>query len=276
MAAPYIEPMKPSNVTLFRSSETSQSRLNCLPDELVQKILDFAMLSKSPFYLDEFLRASKVAEHNRVGKTSHGKNGSAKIPSLSDNLYDCLDATQRIHLRDWRLINGTCKRFRRLGKEAFFSSKTFHMDPSQAEKLQNLQLTRLSAEDQEAALKFIPSIVFFLSSVGSPRPFLTLPRCVSAFRRLAHLDLILGIHKGEPIDDIKTAWDARTAPSHFVDALASIGFPVDDIQIQVLTFSGAWSYHEECLISRVYPVLEVIARAKAKKDPKKAIRAAFP
>ena len=147
MAAPYIEPMRPSNVTLFRSSETSQSRLNCLLDELVQKILEFAMLSKSPFYLDEFLRASKEAEHNRVGKTSHGKNGSAKSLSPSDNLYDCLDATQQIHLRDWRLINGTCKRFRRLGKEAFFSCKTFHMDPFQAEKLQNLQVIRLSAED---------------------------------------------------------------------------------------------------------------------------------
>ena len=150
------------------------------------------------------------------------------------------------------------------------------MDPFQAEKLQNLQLTRLSAEDQEAALKFIPSIVFFLSPVGSPSPFITLPRCVSAFRRLAHLDLILGTHKREPINDIKTAWDARTAPSHFVDALASIGFPVDVIHIQVLTFPGAWKCHEAYLISRVYPVLEVIARAKANKDPKKTIRAAFP
>ena len=263
-------------MTLFRSSETSQSKLNCLPDELLQKILEFTMLSKSPFYLDEFLRASQEAENNRVGKFPHGKPGSGKSPSLSDNLCDCLDVTQQIHLQDWRLINGTCKRFRQLGKEAFFSSKTFHMDLFQAEKLQNLQVTRLSAEDQEAALKFIPSIVFYLSTAGSPSPFLTLPRRVSAFRRLAHLNLILGYQKMMTIDDITTAWDARTAPSHFVDALASIGFPVDDIQIQVLTFPGTWSNHEECLRSRIYPVLEVRARTKAKKDPKKAIGAALP
>ena len=268
--------MRSSDVTLFRSPETSQSKLNCLPDELLQKILEFTMLSKSPFYLDEFLRASQEAEDNRVGKFPHGKPGSGKPPSTSGNLYDCLNETQQIHLRDWRLINGTCKRFRQLGKEAFFSSKTFHMDLFQAEMLQNLQVTRLSAENQEAALKFIPSIVFYLATVGSPSHFLTLPRRVSAFRRLAHLDLILGYHKGEILDDIKTAWDARAAPSHFVDALASIGFPVDDIQIQVLTFPGTWGDHEEILRSRVYPVLEVIAKAKAEKDPKKAIGAAVP
>lgn len=117
------------------------------------------MLSESPLYLDEYLRASQLAEHNRVRKNSNGKDETANSLSrtsgkpTSDNLDDCLDATQRIHLRDWRLIHGTCKRFRQLGREAFFSSKAFLIDPSQAEKLQNLQITRLSAEDQEAALK---------------------------------------------------------------------------------------------------------------------------
>lgn len=280
MATHYI----PSNVTLFRSSETFQSKLNCLPDELLQKILKFAMLSESPFYLDEFLRASQEAEHKRVRETSNGKNETANSlsrtsgKSMSDNLYDCLDATQQIHLRDWRLINGTCKRFRQLGKEAFFSSKTFLMDPYQAEKLQNLQVIRLSAEDQEAALKYILSVVFLVWTMESPSAFLRLPRRVSAFRRLAHLGHCFGYPKGDPIDGITEAMlDARTAPSHFVDALASIGCPVDDIQIQVLTYPGsAWEYHEAALRSRVYPVLEVIVRARAKKDPKKAIRAVLP
>ncbi len=281
MATRYIEPMRPSNVTSFISSEIFPSKLNCLPDELLQKILKFAMLSESPFYLDEFLRASQEAEHNRVnGKNETANRGLSRTSgkSTSDNLYDCLDATQQIHLLDWRLINGTCKRFRQLGKEAFFSSKTFLMDPFQAEKLQNLQITRLSAEDQEAALKYILSVVFLVWINESPSSFLRLPRRVSAFRRLAYLGHCFGYRKGESIDRITEAMlNARTAPSHFVDALASIGCPVDDIQIQVLTYPGsAWTYHEAALRSRVYPVFEVIARAKAKRDPKKAIRAALP
>ncbi len=271
-------------MTLLGSSEIFQSKLNCLPDELLQKILEFAMLSESPLYLDEFLRASQEAEHNRVRDISEGKNEIANSldrtsgKSTSDNLYDCLDATQKIHLRDWRLINGTCKRFRQLGKEAFFSSKTFLMEPFQVEKLQSLQITRLSAEDQETALKYILSVVFLIWTVESPSPFLTLPRRVSAFRRLARLGCVFGYRKGESIDGITRAMlDARTAPSHFVDALASIGCPVNDIQIQLLTFPGSmWRYHEAALRSDVYPFLEVIARAKAKKDPKKAIRAALP
>ena len=284
MATYHTELMRPSNVTILRSSETFQSKLDCLPDELLQKILEFAMLSESPVYLDEFLRASQEAQHNRVGEKPSGKNETTNSlshtsgVSTSDTLYYCLDATQHIHLRDWRLINGTCKRFRRLGKEAFFSSKTFLMHPSQAEKLQKLQVTRLGAEDQKAALKYIISVVFLVWTVESPSIFLTLPRRVSAFRRLAHHGYIFGYRKGESIDGITRAvLDARTAPSHFVDALASIGCPVDDIQIQVSTYPGsAWSNHEAALRSYVYPVLEVIARAKAKKDPKKAIRAALP
>jgi len=271
-------------VTLTRPSGTIQSKLKCLPDELLQKILELTMLSESPFYLDEFLRASQLAEHNRVRKNSIGQNATANSlsrtsgKSTSDNLYDCLDATQQIHLRDWRLINGTCKQFRQLGKEAFFSRKTFLMDPFQAEKLQKLQVTRLSAVDQEAALNYILSVAFLVWTVESPSSFLSLPRRVSAFRHLAHLGHVFGYREGESIDGItKAMLDARIAPSHFVDALASIGCPVDDIQIQVLTYPGsAWRNHEAALRSHVYPVLEVVARAKAKKDPKKAIRAALP
>ena len=57
------------------------------------------------------------------------------------------------------------------------------------------------------------------------------------------------------------------APSHFVDMLAQIKCPVDDIQIEVITYPGTlWSVHEMNLRTQVYPLLRMMARAKAKKE----------
>ena len=271
--------MSPGNVTVSEPSKPLQSTLERLPDEILQKILMFAMNDSMPFYLDQFLAASKK---ERV-KAFYAKNIKGEIDYSSDdpmssNLYRSLDTSQRIHLYDWHMISATCKRFRQLGKEVFFSSKVFLMAPVHAEKLQARQVTWLSDQDQEAALKYIRSIIFTVSVSKWQSSFFTLPRRVSAFRNLHHLGHLFGYIWGNPISGIKTAiLSARTAPSHFVDALASIGCPVDNIHFQVMAYQAfPWEHHEAALKHDLYPLFAVVARARAKKNPSKSIEAGTP
>ncbi|KAL2003861.1 hypothetical protein VTN02DRAFT_1883 [Thermoascus thermophilus] len=139
-------------------------------------ILNHAMIRDPPFCIEDCIRvAEKSAQDLKRG-------GDDPECSLLRLLLTNADPTQVPHLLDWCIVNGTCRRFRRLGKEAF-SQKVFGMSRGFARGLQRLEVKNLSADDQRTALKYISSIIF-LEAFVTAGTLSTLPRCVSAFPRL--------------------------------------------------------------------------------------------
>lgn len=149
-----------------------------LPDEWLQKLLNYAMIRETPCCIQEY---SKNNWSNKHGQSM-----------MSAAIDEQPQSTQRSHLLDWRLVVGTCRRFRRLGKEAFFSQKVFAMEPSLAIALQGLQFTLLTTEDQKTAVKYMGSVIFIVDNLYSPSSFLTLSSRVSKFPRLGRLDHLFG------------------------------------------------------------------------------------
>ena len=224
-----------------------------ISNELLQQILNFAMLSKIPFCIDDFLDASKCATRNRP----YG----GKFDSY-------LDPSQLPVLQDWRLIVGTSRRFRQLGKVAFFSHKTIVMDPDTADLLQTSQLKPLSVEDQGIMIKYTNSIVIPERTSESPSSLLRLPRRVAPFPHLVHIGILFGYRKGESLELlIEAVQEGRPAPDHLTSAVASMGVPVDKIQVTLMVCpSKAWDMHIADLQRVIYPVIRIAAKARERKS----------
>ncbi|KAG7004465.1 hypothetical protein G7Y79_00025g057510 [Physcia stellaris] len=221
-----------------------------IPNELLQQILNFAMLSKIPFCIDNFLDASKWATKYRRGFDSF------------------LDPSQLPTLRDWRLIVGTSRRFRQLGKEAFFSHKTIVMDPDTVDLLQTSQLKPLSVEDQGIMIKYTNSIVFPERTSESPSSLLRLSRRIAPFPHLQHIGILFGYRKKEPLELlIEAVQEGRPAPDHLPSAVASMGVPVDKIQVTLMVWpSNSWDMHVADLQRVIYPVIRIAAKARGRKS----------
>lgn len=215
------------------------------------------MITKAPFCAEIRFRAAELLERQKQMDQCDNANGPEEL-RLSTN--------QRPHLLDWRAVVGTCRRFRRIGKSAFFSQKVFVMGPRLASQLQNLQVTCLSVEDQQIAVKCIRSIIWIVDGTSSPSPFLTLSRHISAFPRLIRLDHLFGLHHSDPEKVIVVAArNRRQAWSHFTDVLALTGIPVERLDLGIMRTSiTEWSQHERSLKDNIYPALRTAASMKAK------------
>ncbi len=161
------------------------------------------------------------------------------------------------HLRDWRIAGSVCKRIRRLGKEAFFSSKIIPMDIPLATKLQGHGLSRLSLEDQQTAIKYINSIVL-IDYLTAASPWIKLPRCIAGFPKLRCLDFRFGdAMLGSPVKE------RVQAPSHFHKVLTDIGVPTENLARGIMIVSyHTWSESERKLKILVYPGLNNWAKMK--------------
>ena len=231
-----------SQLNLLQTRSTA-SVMDGIPDEVLQMILNYAMIRDEPFCAETCFREAEF---------------------LSSRDYE-LSINQRPHLLDWRAVVGTCRRFRRIGKLAFFSQKVFAMGPCLASQLRNLQVTCLSVEDQQIAVKYIRSIIWMENDTTSPSAFLTLSCHISAFPRLIRLDHLFCCARGEPEHFIiGAAQNRRQAWSHFTDVLALIGIPVGRLDVGIMSSSDTmWSQHERALKYYVYPALIATASMKA-------------
>ena len=258
-----------------------------LSNELLQEILNYAMLSNIPFCIDNFLDASKCAGSNFNDQSSsdvllagvqinspddqesfEGRPSAITTKgTTSDKIDSHLDSSQLPILHDWRLIIGTSKRFRELGKMAFFSHKMIVMSPETADLLRTFQLKSLSVENQKTMIKYTTFIVLSERSSQSPSSFLALSRRIAPFPRLIHIGFLFGYRKNEPLELLISAVQkSRPAPDHLRNALASLELSVDKFQMAVMTCPPqAWELHVANMQRFIYPVITIAAKARAKR-----------
>ena len=210
-----------------------------LPEEILLIILNFAMMRDDPFCILKCIHIIMLAKRYPGGKI--------RVPE-----------SQESHLRDWNLVAKTCRRLNRLGEEAFFSQKCFVMSSCFAKKLQNLEADPLSVSYQQAATRFIKSVVFTDISMVSPSVLLALPLRVSSFPRLERLDLVFRLGESDEIFRItEITRDRQPAWTHLTENLALIGVPTEKLNIGMIKCERKWPEYESALRERVYPGLEL-------------------
>ncbi|KAI8635368.1 hypothetical protein F5Y19DRAFT_482600 [Xylariaceae sp. FL1651] len=91
------------------------SRLESLPTELLQHILGYALLRKGAFFVT-------------VRYSSHGVLDSISPGQWLGNCF-IAGPYELMHKRDWVLVNTTSRRIRGIGKELFFGTRPFAVDP---------------------------------------------------------------------------------------------------------------------------------------------------
>lgn len=273
-----------------------------LPNELLLEILSYVMIRDTPFDMNDCIRTAKAvnrsdefhlvasslsAEDDRVFEMSVEPFRSKELSTFYVEeknerrleqtirtestskwlLHDSSITIQQPHLLDWRVASSVCNRFRRPGKQAFFSSKAIIMDLKLAKSLQEQSLTCLSFEDQQIASKHITAIILTLYSLYSPSPFILLPDLLAGFSHLRSLRFLFGGH-----GDYPPAWKLEAAqhkiepPDHFISVLTTIGVPADKLDLGILIGPGTkWGSHAHQLKKYIYPMLRVWATMKAEK-----------
>ncbi|KAF4972456.1 hypothetical protein FSARC_1023 [Fusarium sarcochroum] len=141
---------------------SSLNHLDRLSDELLLNILRHALTQETPLWVDQCLQLprhqyprSKTGWDSlpsgivpEVGSWSYG------IADVDEYLTTAVEPSQDVHRHDWLIVNSTCHRIRRLGKEVFFRTRSFVVSLAMHEKLQSCQSwLGLSTEAQSYAWK---------------------------------------------------------------------------------------------------------------------------
>lgn len=125
----------------------------------------------------------------------YGMHLKTNNSSLSRNLPHYCRGYEFTHLCQWIMVNSTCRRFRDLGKVAFFSQKRFLLGPAEVKKLFCIgnRFWRLSPADTCLARQHIRHVVMPFSIedalTGSPG-------CCFMFRKLSTIDLLYTRRRG--------------------------------------------------------------------------------
>ncbi|KAI1163344.1 hypothetical protein F5B18DRAFT_651680 [Nemania serpens] len=144
---------------------TSSTNINWLPDELLLQILNDSMYQESQFYPEYCVHISKESRQ-------------AQHPSRPGH-------QQQPHLKDWCIVSATSRNIRRVGREAFFRSKTIAMSYSLPQQLRNGTFSAFGTPtDQKLALRFIRSINLVDMMMTCPSTFLQLPATLQVFPNL--------------------------------------------------------------------------------------------
>lgn len=171
--------------------------------------------------------------------------------------YDSSVESQRPHLLDWRLAGSVCKRWRKMGKIAFWSQKVIAMDLTIAKEIQVPNMTYISKQDQQIAAKYITSAVLIPPPLSSPASFLTLSKRLTGFPRLRYVDFYFGQRQEDPVGGLVKASQQRIQPpQHFLDVLSAIGACTEKLDVGILIDpSTNWTSEEERLKLYLYPLL---------------------
>ncbi|KAI0970892.1 hypothetical protein F4678DRAFT_106900 [Xylaria arbuscula] len=218
-----------------------------LPDEILLQILNDAMERDSPFFPEHCVQAGK----------EHPKLRAIKTHFLS---------SQYVHLDDWLFVNILSHRIRRLGREAFFRSKTIAMNSSLAERLRNGTFSAFGgARDQELVLRNIRSIILVDLTMYITSVFLQLPKTLRAFPNLERSTIMVGFRRQEPALLISKA-ERRQAPIELRRLLGNIGIDSEAVPEMALCKGLYWAELREMLTRDVYPALRVRGATMAKSN----------
>lgn len=237
----------------------SPNPLDRLPDELMKSIIDHVMTKEQPFWLQHCIELPR----HRMANTDHDWDWlgpSLRVDRSSvrysradvqEKLTAAVHPTQADHLRDWRIVNSTCRRIRSLGKESFFSSKRIVLSFELAKRLQAgrswLELTpagkteawtrhrnrtfelltdytyktpasvtgsiwlALSGEDQRLALSRIRDAVIIEVPHSSASHYLKLPSSLGVFPQLARCIVVMYYRRDDGVVPIKIHMGGRDA-----------------------------------------------------------------
>ncbi|KAK2747391.1 hypothetical protein FQN55_005140 [Onygenales sp. PD_40] len=232
------------------------------PNEILELIIDYVMLSDEPMFMDWFLPKNPfthggVPQKNRLvrgiktrltrWRGNHPLFRSKYIP-WPPKLSAHLNEAQRLHLWDWCFVNGTCRLFREIGKPAFFARKTFVMGPHLLNEFIGGRVKGLTAENRQIAMNHCAEII--ISSIGFyfPDEMLLLPRYIQSFPRLRRLDHMMHCET-MPKYDLYCIHNRRNAPAIFTRALSILGVDTDKLDLGFIVDSDNDFYGSELSIN---------------------------
>ncbi|KAF4461691.1 hypothetical protein FALBO_11523 [Fusarium albosuccineum] len=122
---------------------SSKNYLGNLPDKVLLLILRETLLRETPLWVDQCLQLprrifprSQTAQHylhNNFIKYRIGRITPPHMVQLSTQVED----SQKVHCRDWILVNSTCQSMRRIGKPLFFSTRPIALSSAMVNKYQS-------------------------------------------------------------------------------------------------------------------------------------------
>ncbi|KAK8054553.1 hypothetical protein PG994_009620 [Apiospora phragmitis] len=257
----------------------SKCPLDRLPDEILQHILDLAMVRDSTFYID-----------NPYPKKQYLVGPGHKYPVLkaADGSRDerCTPlhpfSLRPDHQRDWLAANSVSQRLRRLGRPAFFRAKVIAMESSRFLGVPGESLSRTALAgaympiqgppDRAAALACLRHIVLVDAPSAAPMWYLRLPALLGPAHcpQLRRVTLLFGFRPSGDDPEWVTAACVLAAPvpaEMREQLVAGAGMSPKVAFEEAVGIHTSWGRLRVDMEKAVYPILEMKAKARlAKKE----------
>ncbi|KAI1179824.1 hypothetical protein F4777DRAFT_532123 [Nemania sp. FL0916] len=223
-------------------STASECYMDRLPDELLLMILTYAMQRESPFF-PEPLGAARIGYVKKLHFTM----------------------VQRVHAQDWCRVTMTCQRIRRLGKEAFFSSKRFVLRASIPESLRDgIYSLFVNASDQQLAMRSICSVVIVDIAPSVASKVMRVPKLLGVLPKLKDVTLVFDWARWNAITTIENAIPFQ-APAVLTQIFEYIAGANSDVKVHAAICSSSDpEYVQATLNTDLYPILRAKAQMMAK------------
>lgn len=226
-----------------QTSDTPFSSISCIPDEILLMILRRTMRSDVPVYSEHFLKLGRQLQDIRnANDTESLGTDSSKVETRLSKLSASasseswflkkLDPSQIEHYRDWLTINSTCRRFRALGKQAFFADKTFIFQPRFFKALFRETTKTINAKNIREGQGFIRDVIAPLSHSCSSEIIILLG--YKALQSLRSLSIQIVREDFEIFSMLNAPPLQRDPlPEELSTLLRDNGFPVDRLQVDL-------------------------------------------
>lgn len=260
-----------------QTSDARSSTMSLIPSELLSMILLHTMRSRTPVHLERFLQLGRQFQNIRQGNDPQNPGTDSSVVENSfpeSNAFACserwflsqLHDEQIEHFQDWLLINSTCRRFRALGKRAFFSEKTFIIRPVFLNYFCRETTKGNSAENIAIARVSIRHVIAAFSFHSLESQFIGLPR-YHTLQRLRSLSIQISGHGvGIPSRLALPIFQRYSLPKKLSSLLQELGLRVDQLEMDV-QHDDIWNARQrqsELLVNNVYPFLQMYFAWKAR------------
>ncbi|KAI1366808.1 hypothetical protein F5Y08DRAFT_300156 [Xylaria arbuscula] len=263
------------------------SPLEAIPEELLLLILGYAMTRNSPFQIDYIPLEgdpdpNNTSIHDKIPvhkwfypaiqlTSSSGRKDplsfrvSAGCPHRRDK--------QETHIADWIIANSVSRRMRRLGRRAFFESKSIAIRSTVLRRTFNsltsgTGFARIVAATPEPLLSYTRHLILADASEQRPTWMLSLVHLLSedVFPALREVTLVFGHGKSDG-PEWMTAAVAVAEPlwEELRRLLGAIGVPPRIRVTETLGTLGNWPEHRSLLQKFIVPILELKERASRAK-----------
>lgn len=143
--------------------------LETIPNEILSRILIFAMKPNEPVHLHHFIDLGRKIHPPDPAYDDYDSDFLFRtLLPARDWWFDQPDVSQKAVLLDWLLINGTYRRFGSSGKRAFFSPKVFVITPAFLRDFEGNRIRSLARADTRMALSLISNVVVLISPRINP------------------------------------------------------------------------------------------------------------